>query len=149
MDFSKDPEAFVGNLKVVRRAWQRASTTLYERLEHWKDISQNTLEKLVTLDRIEEQNVIEGKVLDKGFRIEFSPFMLADTGYAEVVVFALDADGVRKEIGRFLNGADGSVFDTDGKIVLASTDRYSSYTVLTTILRSVLEEPAQTSSSIR
>ena len=142
MDFTHDPNEFVGYLASVKRDWTRASKNFLELVEHWQEVSKVHFENLVDVKRATEGNSIEGEVLGKLFSIELSPISQDKVGYAEAVLSTHKIGGARSEIGRFYIHRDGSILGTDGAALVDPQDNLFSYKIFTSIVRAVVEAPA-------
>ncbi|NNA56361.1 hypothetical protein [Pseudomonas koreensis] len=139
MDFTRDPENFINYIAQVKRDWTRASSEFLGLVDHWQDLSLNHFAGMTAISAKERS--IEGEVLGKQFSIELSPISVDKAGFAEAVLF-LHKNGVAKsELGRFNVRRDGSIFNSDGSLLLDSDINGYSYRIFSTVLHAVIEAP--------
>lgn len=141
MDFTRNPEEFPGYLSKVKRDWTYASSTFLGLVENWQEISKAYFADLVDVKLAQEENSIEGKMLDKIFSIKLSLLAVEQAGYAEAVLLTHQIGGGKVEIGRFRIHRDGGILSVDGTTLIDAGDRFYSYKIITSVLRAVMEAP--------
>lgn len=141
MDFTRNPEEFPSYLSKVKRDWTSASSSFLGLVENWQEISNAYFANLVDVTLAQEENSIEGKVLDKIFSIELSSLALDQAGCAEAVLLTHQIGGGKVEIGRFRIHRDGDILSVDGTKLIDAGDGFYSYKIITSVLRAVMEAP--------
>lgn len=139
MDFTRAPEEFISYIAIVKRDWTRASSEFLGLVDHWQDLSLNNFAGMTAISAKEGR--IEGEVLGKQFFIELSPISVDKAGFAEAVLFLRRIGGSNSELGRFNVRRDGSIFSSDGSLLLDSDINGYSYRIFSTVLRAVIEAP--------
>jgi hypothetical protein len=146
MDFTRNPEEFPVYISKIKRDWTYASSTFLGLVDNWQEISKAYFADLVDVKLAQEENCIEGKMLDKIFSIKLSLLAVGQAGYAEAVLLTQQIGSGKVEIGRFRIHRDGNILDVDGTTLIDSGDRFYSYKIFTSVLHTVLEAPATVSS---
>ncbi|EJZ58509.1 hypothetical protein I1A_002837 [Pseudomonas fluorescens R124] len=139
MDFTRDPENFINYIAQVKRDWTRASSEFLGLVDHWQDLSLNHFAGMTAISAKERS--IEGEVLGKQFSIELSPISVDKAGFAEAVLFLHKNGAAKSELGRFNVRRDGSIFNSDGSLLLDSDISGYSYRIFSTVLHAVIEAP--------
>lgn len=143
MDFTYSSDDFDSFIAVANRDWLRSKEALDRYLKHWQEMSREESGGLYSL--AVEDGLISGLALGKPFFLSVSPRSIEKTGFAEVVLLTESLNATKIEGGRFLVDRDGAIFDGEGVVLFDAGSRHLSWTLLTSIIRSVVAQPAITS----
>ena len=141
MDFTRNPQEFPSYLSKVKRDWTYTSSNFLGLVENWQEISKAYFADLVDVRLAQEENSIEGEILDKVFSIKLSSLAIEQAGYAEAVLLTHQIGGGKVEIGRFRIHRDGGILGVDGTTLIDAGDGFYSYKIFTSVLRAVMEAP--------
>lgn len=140
MDFKQNPEEFERHLAQIKRDLKRARDEFDVYLKHWQSLSSRHFGDSCSFSEVDDY--ISGAVLGKDFRLYLQPIAQEKSGFLEVVIAARSINKTNVEIGRFFVRKDGSIVSNNGEVLIDSSNTGSSYTLVSTILRTVLQSPA-------
>lgn len=143
MKIQKDIDQIQNELSRAKRNWNRTSEQVANHFEHWESLSKQTLNDLVQFNPREPKETLTGSVLNKKFRIHFTPLLKNGSIYAETIIEVLFSNQEQTiESGRIWIDKDGRIFDTNMTLLISDFDDMPGYSLLCNILLSILQTEA-------
>ncbi|MHA6494651.1 hypothetical protein ACX0MV_15590 [Pseudomonas borbori] len=143
MKIQKDIDQIQGELYRAKRSWNRTSEQVTNYFEHWESLSKQTLNELVQFTPRESKETLIGSILNKKFRIHFTPLLKNGSIYAETIIEVFSSDQEQTiESGRILIDKDGKIFDTNIAPLITEFDDMPGYSLLCNILLATLQTEA-------
>ncbi|MDH1656537.1 hypothetical protein N5E96_12400 [Pseudomonas mosselii] len=141
LDIVADPENFANYLTALQVDWKKGHQNFFEVAEGWKRLCKDYFDGLISIEKLEGQNILVGEALGKKFSVELFPVVKRKTCYGQAVVTVLFHDGTTAEATRFLINRHAHIVDEEGKTILDPDSGKGSASMLTSIGRAVLELP--------
>ncbi len=143
MKIQKDIDQIQSELYRAKHSWHRTLEKVTSHFEHWESLSKQTLKELVQFTPRDSKEILTGSVLNKKFRIHFTPLIKNKSLYAETIIDVFfPAQELTIESSRFLLDKDGRVFDVNTEPLITEFDEMPSYSLLCNILLAILQTEA-------
>lgn len=143
MKIQKDIDQIQNELQRAKRNWNRTSEQVVNYFEHWESLSKQTLNDLVQFNPRESKETLTGSILNKRFRIHFTPLLKNGSIYAETIIEVFFSSQEQTiESGRIWIDKDGRIFDTNMTPLITDFDDMPGYSLLCNILLSTLQTEA-------
>ncbi|MCQ4276963.1 hypothetical protein [Stutzerimonas degradans] len=143
MKIQKDIDQIQNELQRAKRHWNRTSEQVVNYFEHWESLSKQTLNDLVQFNPRESKETLTGSILNKRFRIHFTPLLKNGSIYAETIIEVFFSSQEQTiESGRIWIDKDGRIFDTNMTPLITDFDDMPGYSLLCNILLSTLQTEA-------